>query len=217
MISLLPYISIEKIPIQNYLSKKEVNFYKRIPANKRKDWLAGRYNIKKVIGSYFLDNFQKQIEIKEIEIIPKKFKKPTYGLPTKRGFKTNICISHCNGLAIGAISENKKNGLVGVDIEKIRKFNNKLLQEFLLPEELKYIKKAKPSVRPFLKTLFWSLKESYLKAIGKGLVYHPKFVRLKIDLKNKTCKLYDKNKKIKTKIEWEVFKRKYIITKVNII
>ena len=217
MVFLSSFKQIKTLPVQNYLSKKEIDLYNNILPAKKEDWLVGRYSAKEAVHNYFLDNFQKDFKLNKIEIIRKKINKPIYKLPIKEKIKTNISISHCDGFAVGVISESKKDGLVGVDIEKIRNFKYALLKEFLSKEELEHIKKAKCSSQPFLATLFWSIKESYLKAIGRGLVYHPKFIELKINLEDKICELYDKNKKIPAKIEWQVFKKEYLIAKVNII
>jgi phosphopantetheinyl transferase len=216
MVFLSSFKSVKKIPILSYLSKKEAEFYKSIPIEKRNDWLVGRFNIKKTISNYFLNNYQKYIEYKKIEILREKLKKPTYKLPVKADIKTNICISHCDGLALGAIAEDETEGLIGIDIERIRNFDHKMLQQFLLPKELGYIKKSKYCNRQLLATLFWSLKESYLKGIGTGLIYHPKFVELKMNFEKHFCELYDKGKKIPAQIEWQIFKEKYLITKINI-
>lgn len=217
MIYLLPYKLIEKMTINNYLSKKEINFYGKILDKKKKDWLAGRFSVKNAISSYYYSNYKKTIKIKKIEILREKLKKPVYKLPIRQPVKTNICISHCDGIAVSAIAENKTEGLVGVDIEKIRNFKLKELKSFLTQQELSQIFKQNPEDKNKIATLFWSIKESYLKAIGKGLVYHPKFVELKINFEKDNYELYDKEKKIKTKIEWQVFKKNYLIIKVNLI
>lgn len=216
MVFLSSFKQIKTLPIQNFLNKKEITFYKKIAENKKQDWLAGRFSAKKAISNYYLSSFKKQIKINKIEILRKKINKPVYRLQIKQKIKTNISISHCNGFALSAIAEDKIEGLVGVDIEKIRKFKLKELKSFLTRRELLQVLKQSPENKNKTATLFWSIKESYLKAIGKGLVYHPKFVELKINFKKNNCDLYDKGKKIKAKIEWQVFKKKYLVTKINI-
>ena len=208
---------IKKISIKKYLLEKEFSDYKKVPDFKKKDWLAGRFSAKEAVHNYFLENFQKDFKLNKIEILRKEINKPAYKLPIKQTVKTNISISHCEGLAVSAIAENKTDGLVGIDIEKIRNFKLKEIKSFLTGQELSQILKQNLENKNKIATLFWSIKESYLKAIGRGLVYHPKFIELKINLEDKICELYDKNKKIQAKIEWQIFKKRYLITKVNIL
>ena len=217
MVFLSSFKQIKTLPVQNYLSKKEIDLYNNILPAKKEDWLVGRYSAKEAVHNYFLENFQKDFKLNKIEILRKEINKPAYKLPIKQTVKTNISISHCEGLAVSAIAENKTDGLVGIDIEKIRNFKLKEIKSFLTGQELSQILKQNLENKNKIATLFWSIKESYLKAIGRGLVYHPKFIELKINLEDKTCELYDKNKKIPAKIEWQVFKKEYLIAKVNII
>jgi 4'-phosphopantetheinyl transferase len=155
--------------------------------------------------------FKKNISIDKIEILKNNLGKPILKLPFKTNKKIDISLSHCKNIVM-AVAE--YNCLVGCDVEKIQKFKKSLLREFLLSEELEYIENEKVKKRKILKILFWSLKESYLKAIGKGLIYHPKFVEFRFVKNN--WELRDKGKKIKTKIEWKIFNKKYIITKIKV-
>lgn len=76
----------------------------------------------------------------------------------------HFSISHCDGMAVCGISERT----IGVDIERIRPFSERTARKVLAEEEL-----AEGTVlSPELFFRYWTLKESYLKAIGTGLS-HP--------------------------------------------
>ena len=81
----------------------------------------------------------------------------------------------------GAISIEKGAGgkpyaMLGVDIEKVRRFKASLYRAFCNASEMCLIEACKPEERPIRTTLAWSLKESALKALGMGLRVHPQLV-----------------------------------------
>ena len=80
-------------------------------------------------------------------------------------------ISNSGDCCIFAFS---RNGEVGIDIEKIRplKDMNELIERNFTPKEQDYINKnSAERANRFFK--FWTLKESYLKAIGEGMRLTP--------------------------------------------
>lgn len=71
-------------------------------------------------------------------------------------------ISHTkNALAI-AIADKE----IGVDVEKVRKFNPKIAERYFMQEEAEYLKEHSSSVDFFE---IWTKKEAYLKWLGTGL------------------------------------------------
>ncbi len=73
-------------------------------------------------------------------------------------------LSHSKDTAIAVISSKE----VGCDIEKLRKYNEKLSYKYFSKEENDFINKSKNKDESF--TRIWTLKESFLKAIGIGLI-----------------------------------------------
>lgn len=84
-------------------------------------------------------------------------------------------ISHCKGLAVCAIA----NGSIGVDAEGIRKFPERVLKRCFTENEIRYIKENEFPDRAFFQ--LWTLKESYVKAIGIGISYPLKNAEFIID------------------------------------
>ena len=65
---------------------------------------------------------------------------------------------------------------IGCDVERIRNFDEFFLTAFLHPHERSYIDSLDISLRNREATVIWTLKESFLKALGSGLRVHPKRV-----------------------------------------
>ena len=217
MYSAYSFKQIKKVPLKTYLSDREIIDYKEIPEAKKKGWLAARFCAKKEACYLLMQNYKKKVLLREVEITRKRFQKPVCKLPFKTNRTLNISLSHCGELAVASVADNKAEGLVGCDIEKIRDFKYNILKSFLTPKEIKVLKKAKLSEKPVLATLLWSVKEAYLKAKGVGLVYHPKFIELDINPKGNFCGLRDKDKEVPAEIGWSIYKNKYIFSKVNIL
>ena len=73
-------------------------------------------------------------------------------------------ISHTDGYIACVISDNMP---VGIDVERIRDFNEYAARRVCDDAERQYIYSSHNPNREFFK--LWTLKESYIKAIGKGL------------------------------------------------
>ena len=74
-------------------------------------------------------------------------------------------ISHCMGLAVLAIGD----CVVGIDAECVRPYREPLLKRVLSDAELRQMEEAGESEREELFFRFWTLKESYVKAVGCGI------------------------------------------------
>lgn len=69
--------------------------------------------------------------------------------------------------------------LVGIDIERVRKPNLYAVKRVCDSEELKIILSHKKPHKEFFR--HWTLKESYIKAIGMGISYPMKDINLEIN------------------------------------
>lgn len=74
-------------------------------------------------------------------------------------------ISHCMGLAVLAVGDCS----VGVDVEYVRPYREPLLKRVLSEAEIWQMEEAEESGREELFFRFWTLKESYVKAVGCGI------------------------------------------------
>lgn len=79
----------------------------------------------------------------------------------------SICfnLSHCHGLAVCGISDSA----LGVDVEQIRPLRSGVLRRSFSPEEIHAVQVSSSPDERFFR--LWTLKESYVKAIGVGISF----------------------------------------------
>ena len=77
-------------------------------------------------------------------------------------------LSHTEGLAAVAISRQTE---LGVDVENTQRqdMTQELAEEFFAPEECQAVAQASVAERTIKMLEFWTLKESYIKAVGVRL------------------------------------------------
>src|SRR5699024_9745131 len=86
-----------------------------------------------------------------------------YGKPYLRGIEFNI--SHYSNWVVCAISTNK----IGIDIEKVIDLDINIVDQYFHPIELNWMKKGTDKERLLKFYQLWTKKESFIKAIGKGM------------------------------------------------
>jgi len=77
-------------------------------------------------------------------------------------------ISHSGDYVVCAVSVNE----VGIDVERKRKVNLRIAERYFSPAELLDLMKFDEEDRMNYFITLWTIKESYLKAIGEGLTQH---------------------------------------------
>lgn len=95
------------------------------------------------------------------------FARNPYGRPylaNVRHFKFNV--SH-SGQYVAIVVGRRP---VGVDIERVDRCNHDVAKRFFSPAESEYLNTLPPGERNRAFTTLWTLKESYTKAEGKGLL-----------------------------------------------
>ena len=97
------------------------------------------------------------------------------GKPYFEGNKIHFSISHSNNLVVCVLKENE----VGIDAEKIKKFNPKLIDRICTDAEKQYI--GNSSERFFE---IWTAKEAYSKLTGRGLAIGLKNIAVDIESLN---------------------------------
>ncbi|MDF2544190.1 MAG: 4-phosphopantetheinyl transferase superfamily protein [Herbinix sp.] len=102
--------------------------------------------------------YKELLNISNLELFYNQFGKPYL---MDKGIYFNI--SHCKaGVACGI-----SNDEIGVDIQDVIHVKDDVLKRICSPEEIQYINKSDYPSEAFTK--LWTYKESYLKAIGKGI------------------------------------------------
>lgn len=163
------------------LSTEEINkFYEFKDKQSAKRYIASKYLTRKVISD--LTNS----EPKKIKFKTNKFGRPSLVFPVIKNFDFNL--SHSGNWVALAIADCR----IGIDIEEIRSIDLSVVNDFFHKEEIKFVysKKGK-ELHNFYK--IWTLKESFIKAVGKGLSYPLK--NFYFNLKGGKIKLISKSKK----------------------
>lgn len=141
---------------------------------------------------------EKEINEKIKSLSNEKLLKNEYGKPYYENI--NIRFNKSNTLDLSVlIIDNKE---CGIDIERIRKYDEVMAKRILSREEYDFVNRNN---KDFNFTLIWTLKESYLKCIGTGLNLNLKdisFVKDNKILKNKND----------YKLNYFIYEDKYIIS-----
>lgn len=208
------FADIQKIPLNDYLSLDEQDSYANCLVAKRKDWLAGRYAAKKVLQHYVKKDCSQDVLLKDIIIKSSKKNGVTFFCPGN-DLAEGLClsISHHEGQGVALLA----NGPVGVDIEHPRIFKKEMLCEFLTPNEQAFLAKFSVSEQASLATLFWSFKESYLKALRKGLIIHPRTVEIILSDNWQFQGLRHNGQIVAAEGSWSKFSDHYFLTSICIV
>lgn len=161
------YISTDELTERNWLSCHDLlNKQERLQAEKfsfakdHKRYLITRIFIRKLLGYY--------LGLAPEEVL---FQHNTYGRPSlvaeQNQLGLDFNIAHTDGLIVVALAVDAQ---VGIDVEWLRKSRKlEVAEDFFSPGEVSQLFQAPKAKQQSLFYHFWTLKESYIKAVGKGL------------------------------------------------
>ena len=142
--------------IFSFLSSEEIDTINGFKAQKKQiEWIGGRYLIKLMIQSNFLQNTS--LDLINLAYLDE-------GAPFLNGFpEIPISLSHSNNYTTAACSKNREK-IIGIDIEKIgKKPDAWFLKTAFTKKEISHLQDSAASI---FKN--WTIKEAYLKYIKKG-------------------------------------------------
>jgi 4'-phosphopantetheinyl transferase len=155
------------VPGENdWLSAKEHMFLDRLRfVYRRADWRLGRWTAKQAVAAFFNLPYS-PAALARVEIVPAASGAPEVFLDNKLAAVT-MSLSHRNHRAICFLGPPTME--LGCDLERIEPRTDAFLSDYFTTEEQAFL--AAPSIpdRPRLVALFWSAKESALKALHSGL------------------------------------------------
>jgi 4'-phosphopantetheinyl transferase len=132
-------------------------------------FMAGRYLQRSVLAKYT------SIAPRDLNIAVGPRGKPY--LPDA-GIAVNL--TNAEGLAAVAISRNAK--MLGIDAEPVKRVIEPGVSSlFCSPAELQILSTLQGSERQSLLLIYWTLKESFLKAVGTGLMAAPDQLNVRLD------------------------------------
>lgn len=169
--------TIEAPKAEDFLTSYEMKQYKQFTVEKRaKEWLAGRYAVKKLAGDFFT-----------FPMTSMQVKNARNGAPilqVEGGTHLAISITHSGDYAAAAIS--LTDNLIGVDVEKVEDRPESWAQEYFTENELIVN-------TPAFLTELWAKKEAILKLLQIGLTIPTKDIEItggKINFYNKALDIW---------------------------
>ncbi|WP_160165675.1 4'-phosphopantetheinyl transferase family protein [Clostridium botulinum] len=129
-----------------------------------------------------------------------QFIKNSFGKPLLKNFeKIHFNLSHSGDWAVCGVNYGYP---IGVDVEQIKEINLQIAESFFTTEECDYIlnKPQKEAIETFYN--IWTLKESYVKAEGKGL--NIPLNSFSFHISSKKIQLYEENK-LSKKYYFQIF------------
>lgn len=137
-------------------SEKRKRLFHMVREEDKKRGLVGELLIRQAAGRRL------EVPLQEVPIRRTRYGKPY--IPGAGDFHVNISHSGCFvALAVGSRP-------IGVDVERMAEIDLKVAARFFTPQEYAYILSF-ADTRRRLRAFYtlWTLKESYIKAVGKGL------------------------------------------------
>lgn len=98
------------------------------------------------------------------------------GRPYLSDYPIQFSLSHCKGMAVCVLGDTSP---VGVDVEPLRTLKSRVAQRCFSADELRQLEGAENP--DLLFTRLWTLKESYVKAIGQGISFPMRTISFVLD------------------------------------
>jgi len=207
----------------NDLTPYEAGKYQMVSDSKKNNWLLGRFAAKGAIIKYVKNAGLVNLQYSDIEIRSGNNKPPTF-LIKKNDIdyesiikNARLSLSHSKGVAVAQVISGEFGVRPGVDVEKIRTFSDEIIKGFCTDEEYLKLKNLSSVDLNHEATLYWCLKESYLKALGVGLCLNPKYIGLPEDVSLLGDIYFTvKGTPVATNMYWTVLEDGYIIASIII-
>lgn len=214
--------SVSRMKLECCLSISEQKMGEAVTVAKKENWLLGRFAAKVAILKTLTEHHGINVPYADIEIISRTLKPPTFRLCGDRHgsllepSEYHLSIAHSHGVAVAQVASQALYAGIGVDVERIRTFNDYTLRNFCTEREYAEHMRAPIEDRMTDTTLWWCLKEAYLKALGTGLCTHPRMVEVIKGIEPNTVTMYYKNDEISVDKYWTRRNGNYIIVSVSV-
>lgn len=151
-----------------WLAENEKKFLASLRFTERqKSWLLGRWTAKQTLLKYRKQlGFENNFSFAGLEIAKKTTGAPSIYYQNKI-IPLSISLSHREDMAVCALA--RTNYKIGIDIEKIEPRTSNFIEDYFTALEIEKIYKPEKLEQALLANLFWSAKESVLKALEVGL------------------------------------------------
>lgn len=153
-------LSSDWLSAEEYLQFDKMRFEKR-----RRDWSLGRWTAKRAVALCL--NIPNDIDVfAQMEIRAAPSGAP-YVFFFNQPAAVSISLSHCHGYAFCVVGPPR--ATLGCDLELVEARDKSFPASYFTENEQSLLAQASSDEQPLLATLFWSAKESALKALHIGL------------------------------------------------
>jgi 4'-phosphopantetheinyl transferase len=155
------------VPLSSHwLSAEEMSRFATLSFEKRqRDWTLGRWTAKRAVASCL--QIPNDVDLlAEIEIRASPSGAP-YVFFFDQPAAVSISLSHSAGCALCVVGSSEAS--LGCDLELVEPRDRSFVSDFFTQNEQDLLAQAPADEQPMLATLFWSAKESALKALHVGL------------------------------------------------
>lgn len=117
---------------------------------------------------FYSDHFVRNLLAKFLSVDPNSLVicKNDFGKPYLRDYPhIHYNVSHTKGAIVCALADEP----VGIDIERIKRFNKRIVELFFTKDEQNYIFAGSNTKQKERFVEIWTKKEAYVKWIGKGM------------------------------------------------
>ena len=145
-------------------------------AARRIEWLFGRIAAKEAVRRYLKDRRQARWSFADVQILPDANGKPQAmgAWSDNMSEHLDIAIAHTSQFAVAVAAANRR---VGVDVESVsRNLSAEFAAGVFAPDEMELAAASAESSRAMLR--FWCAKEAVSKALGTGIRYPPREIRV---------------------------------------
>jgi 4'-phosphopantetheinyl transferase len=167
------------VPAENdWLSERELltlNGF-RVP-KRRADWRLGRWTAKRAVSTYLSLPSSRDV-LATIEVCPAASGAPEIFFSNRPG---NVAISLSHSEGVGLCVAAPVNAKLGCDLELVAPRSEAFVTDYFTGDERALLSRSPAVDKAWLTTLFWSAKESALKALHEGLRLDTRSVIVKLD------------------------------------
>ena len=144
--------------------------------SRRTEWLFGRIAVKEAVRRYLKDYHQARWSYADVQIWRDELGKPQAigAWRDNLAAKLDVAIAHTSQFVIALAAANAR---VGVDVESTaRNLSEEFANGVFTPDEIELAAKAVNAAQAIIR--FWCAKEALSKALGTGIRFSPKEMRI---------------------------------------
>ncbi len=182
---------INGLDLEEWLSIQERQTFSGLMKEQRQqNWLCGRYAAKQLVQRYLQAHSNKKIRLSEIEIHSGRHGEPLVMIGDRALREICVSISHDHRNGFAGLTQIREEGLIGVDVQKIRAVHKKLSARIFSESEFAGLRERFPQALDERVILCWSLKEAGYKCLRPLMKITKPQLRIRLDSDGKSAQIF---------------------------